>query len=575
MVGTSQPTFFRVAPVKRILRLRGISGPTKGRVWESDALLRAGRLATLEIVLDDTSVSRKHAEVTCNADGLWFVRDNESTNGTYVNGARVGCGDHPVKARDVVQFGKVAMLAELIDATAEGPPSDQLVVAASMKGVSDGEGLRHIAFDSNNMPRAGDQLLALLRAGHHLGHLEREDDLLDSILNDCVSVLDAQRGAIVLAEGDAAPTPPGAANPAEPKMRIRALSVGRGESKGRFHFSKRLTQRCFAKGESVLFCNVLDEGDLTHSISDGQMTSVMCVLLRTPRKKLGVLHVDRGPGQPPFTKDDLLLADALAAHVSAGIECSHLLKKQRDMFLRTITMLAQMVELRDEYTGGHTQRVTRYALLIAERLGLPEEEIELLKLGTPLHDIGKIGISDEILQAPRRLTPAEFAIMQTHTTMGADYLMGVPELAPVLPIVRYHHERWDGTGYPERLAKEAIPLLARIVAVADAFDAMTSQRPYHDKKRGRTPADAFAEVALQSGRQFDPLCAEAFLAIRDQVTAAMDQVASETGSSLPTLEGLQALPTGPAAMRGPGDSAAEFGSAIELCPLTQTRPYPG
>ena len=561
--------------MKRILRLRGISGPTKGRVWESDALLRAGRLATLEIVLDDTSVSRKHAEVACHADGRWFVRDNDSTNGTYVNGARVGRDEHPVKARDVVQFGKVAMLAEFVDASAEGPPSDQLVVAASTKGASDGEGLRHIAFDSNNMPRAGDQLLALLRAGHHLGHLEREDDLLDSILNDCVSVLDAQRGAIVLAEGDAVPNAPGLAGGPEPKMRIRALSVGRGESKGRFHFSKRLTQRCFAKGESVLFCNVLEEADLTHSISDGQMTSVMCVLLRTPRKKLGVLHVDRGPGQPPFTKDDLLLADALAAHVSAGIECSHLLKKQRDMFLRTITMLAQMVELRDEYTGGHTQRVTRYALLIAERLGLPEEEIELLKLGTPLHDIGKIGISDEILQAPRRLTPVEFAVMQTHTTMGADYLKGVPELAPVLPIVRSHHERWDGTGYPERLAGEAIPLLARIVAVADAFDAMTSQRPYHDKKRGRSADDAFGEVARQSGRQFDPDCAEAFLAIKDQVVAAMDQLAQETGTSLPTLEALPPLPTGPTTSRPVADPHSDFGSSLEMIPLSQTHPYTG
>ena len=433
--------------------------------------------------------------------------------------------------------------------------------------ISDGEGLRHIAFDSNNMPRAGDQLLALLRAGHHLGHLEREDDLLDSILNDCVSVLDAQRGAIVLAEGDA---PPGA----EPKMRIRALSVGRGESKGRFHFSKRLTQRCFAKGESVLFCNVLDESDLTHSIADGQMTSVMCVLLRTPRKKLGVLHVDRGPGQPPFTKDDLLLADALAAHVSAGIECSHLLKKQRDMFLRTITMLAQMVELRDKYTHGHTMRETKYALMIAEKLQLPEEEIELLKLGTPLHDIGKIGISDEILQAPRRLTPAEFAVMQTHTTMGAHYLEGVPELAPILPIVLSHHERWDGTGYPQRLARDEIPLLARIVGVADAFDAMTSQRPYHDKKRGRSADDAFEEVARQAGRQFDPRCAEAFLAIKDQILGSMADAGTETGTSLPTVPGL-AVTLPPPAVGRPPDSISDFGSSLDIASLSQTRPFLG
>jgi HD-GYP domain-containing protein (c-di-GMP phosphodiesterase class II) len=555
-----------------MLRLRGISGPTKGRVWESDSLLRAGRLGTLEIALDDNSVSRKHAEVAREADGLWYVRDNGSTNGTYLNGARLGTEPLALRPRDVVQFGKVAMLAEFADAGAEGPQSDQLVVTASTKSDPDGAGLRHIAFDSNNMPRAGDQLLALLRAGHHLVHIEREEELLTCILNDCVSVLDAQRGAIVLADGD------GAAG-AEPKMRIRALSVGHGESKGRFHFSKRLTQRCFAKGESVLFCNVLEEKELTHSISDGEMTSVMCVLLRTPRKKLGVLHVDRGPGQLPFTKDDLLLADALAAHVSAGIECSHLLTKQRDMFLRTITMLAQMVELRDKYTGGHTQRVTRYSLLIAEHLALPDDQIDLVKLGTPLHDIGKVGISDEILQAPRRLTAAEFAVMQTHTTMGADYLRGVPELEPILPIVLSHHERWDGTGYPERLSKEEIPLLARIVAVADAFDAMTSHRPYHDKdkKRGRDPEEAFAEVARQSGRQFDPLCAEAFLAVKSLVLASMADPDSDTAARLATLETLLPAPdspTPPDGLPGAGE-AAEYGSYLDMVPVQSSHPFRG
>ncbi len=525
-----------VSPVKRTIRLRGISGPIKGRVWESGSLLRAGRLASLEIVLDDSSVSRRHAEVRVGTDGGWTVHDLESTNGTYVNGTRVGPGDHPLRARDVLQFGKVAVLVELVDATDDGPSSDQLVVAAGVKSSFD-DGIRRMAFDRNSMPRAGDQLMALLRAGHHLVHLESEDQLLDSILNDAVSVLDAQRGAIVLADGDGI----------EPKLRLRALAVGGGESKGRFHFSKRLTARCFAKGESVLFQNVQSDQELmTQSIADGAMSSVMCVLLRTPRKKLGVLHLDRGFFQQPFTEDDLLLADAMAAHVSAGIECAQLLKRQRDLFLRTIMMLAQMVELRDEYTGGHTQRVTRYAVMLAEKLELPDDQIELVKLGTPLHDIGKIGIPDEILRAPRRLTPQEFATMQTHTTLGAEYLAGIPELHPVIPIVRNHHERWDGTGYPDRLAKDEVPFLARIVAVADAFDAMTSHRPYHEGRRGRPPHLAFAEVERQAGRQFDPRIAAAFLDMRDQVLRVMGELMpdaaqhTQTGTGAATVIGLPA-----------------------------------
>src|SRR5205807_9422292 len=137
--------------------------------------------------------------------------------------------------------------------------------------------------------------------------------------------------------------------------------------------------------------SVNDDPELAaaQSIADGAMASVICVLLRTPRKKLGVLHLDRSFFQRPFTKEDLSLADALAAHVSAGIECAQLLKKQRELFLDTITILAQAVELRDEYTGGHTFRVSTYSLLLAEHLSLPTADIELIRIGTPLHDIRK------------------------------------------------------------------------------------------------------------------------------------------------------------------------------------------
>lgn len=267
-----------------------------------------------------------------------------------------------------------------------------------------------------------------------------------------------------------------------------------------------------------------DESKITQSIADGAMASVLCVLLRTPRKRLGVLHLDRTLWQNPFTEDDLHLADALAAHVSAAIESAQLIRRQKEQFLKTVTVLAQAVELRDDYTGNHTQRVTRYAIMLGEKLELPDDQIELIKIGGPLHDIGKIGIDDAILRKPGKLTAEEYTIMKTHTTKGAEILASIPEMGTIIPIVRNHHERWDGGGYPDGLNGEGIPLLARIVAVADAFDAMTSNRPYHENKKGKPPSWAFAEVERQAGKQFDPVSAAAFVSIREQIVRAMSEL---------------------------------------------------
>jgi putative nucleotidyltransferase with HDIG domain len=498
--------------VKQYIRLKGISEDVKGKVWENDSVLRAGRLGSLEIVLDDTSVSRRHAEVRYQTPSGWVVRDLESTNGTYINAVRIGSGDKPVKSKDVIQFGKVALLVE---ATENGTPAgiqpqvfDQIVVEAATSSSWE-DATEALVFDKDRGVRPGEQLIALLRAGYHLGHIENEKELLDSILNDAVQCLDAQRGAIVLSDGP------------DEKLVLRALASGVGEPPvGRFAYSPKLARRCFEQAESIKCGSVNDDPDLANaqSIADGQMASVLCVLLRTPRKKLGVLHLDRSFFQKPFTTEDLHLADALAAHVSAGIDNAQLLRKQRQLFLKTIEVLAQAVDLRDEYTGGHTARVKRYAMMLGRQLGVTPEELELLETGTPLHDIGKIGIDDAILRKPARLTAEEFEIMKTHTTKGAVILSVIPELHPIIPIVRSHHERWNGEGYPDKLMGEAIPLLARIVAVVDAFDAMTSIRVY---QKERPVQMAFEEIERMKGKQFDPHCADAFLAIREQVVEAM------------------------------------------------------
>jgi HD-GYP domain-containing protein (c-di-GMP phosphodiesterase class II) len=478
----------------------------EGKFWESDTILRCGRLENLEIVLNDSSVSRRHAEVAATEQG-WVLRDLGSTNGTYLNGVRVGRADRRLRQRDVVQVGNLVMVVAVLEEDVQNPaetPSAGLQVQASTQNSWE-RALEVAVFDDRSRPRAGDRLLTLLRASHHLCHLASLDELLRSILDDIVAALDAQRGSIVLHDEQTG------------QLVLRAVSTGeRLNAGGRSAFSRSLAQRSFNRGESLLCRDVSNTPELlmANSIADGAMASIVCALLRSPRNRLGVLHLDRGPFQDPFSQDDLNLADALAASVSAAIESAQLLEKQRELFLQTVTALAQSIEMRDQYTGGHTKRVTDYAILLGDELKLSGAERQHIQIGTPLHDIGKIGIDDSVLRKAGRLTPEEFEHMKTHTLKGAAMLESIPDLAPIIPIVRSHHERWDGKGYPDGLEGDQTPRLARIVSVADAFDAMTSERPY---RQPMSMAKAFAEISDKAGVQFDPEVARAFIRMRPRV----------------------------------------------------------
>jgi putative two-component system response regulator len=181
--------------------------------------------------------------------------------------------------------------------------------------------------------------------------------------------------------------------------------------------------------------------------------------------------------------------------------------------------LAQAAEFRDDDTGQHTQRVGQLAAHLAQDLGLPKQQVELIRLAAPLHDLGKIGIPDHILLKPGRFSPGEYEQMKTHATIGARILSGgrYPLLRMAEEIAYTHHERWDGSGYPLGLDGEAIPLTGRIVAVADAFDALTHERPY---KHAWPIAEALAEIVRQSGEKFDPSVVAALVRLYQQEAAA-------------------------------------------------------
>src|SRR6266478_1078888 len=190
------------------------------------------------------------------------------------------------------------------------------------------------------------------------------------------------------------------------------------------------------------------------------------------------------------------------------------LQSAEESYENTLLALGAALDLRDGQTAEHCRRVCEYSLEIAKRMGCSDAQLKSLSQGALLHDIGKLAIPDSILSKPGKITPEEWNIMRTHVQIGYDLVSRIPFLQDAADLVLNHHERYDGTGYPRRLQRGQIPLRARIFAVADAFDAMTSPRPYQTT---RLISQAIEEVAFQAGRQFDPQVLEVFLAIPTEV----------------------------------------------------------
>jgi HD-GYP domain-containing protein (c-di-GMP phosphodiesterase class II) len=184
--------------------------------------------------------------------------------------------------------------------------------------------------------------------------------------------------------------------------------------------------------------------------------------------------------------------------------------ENRALFMGSIQMLAGAVDEKDPYTRGHSDRVTRYSLLLAHEMDLPSPFMETLQISAQLHDVGKIGIEDSILKKPGALTAEEFEVMKTHTTRGANLLRPVTQLEEMLPGIELHHESLDGRGYPYGLQGDQIPLLARVIAVADTFDALTTTRPYQN---AHTPEQALQIVQNLAGKRLDPVVVAALLAV--------------------------------------------------------------
>ncbi|MCS6907726.1 MAG: response regulator [Anaerolineales bacterium] len=229
----------------------------------------------------------------------------------------------------------------------------------------------------------------------------------------------------------------------------------------------------------------------------------------------------------PLTRQELLTAIHARLSRAQEIKLAQLHKAYED----SLTALANAIDVRDPYTRGHVERVTAYSQVLAQEMGCPEALIEQIRFGAILHDIGKIVIQDEVLLKSSPLTQDEWEKMKRHPITGAEMIKDIAYLAAAAPIIRHHHERWDGTGYPDGLKGEEIPLGARIVAVADSFDAVSIDRPY---RNGLALLEAYQEILKCSGTHFDPQVVKAFQRAWEQ--NKIQQIYSSTITKVPSFD---------------------------------------
>ncbi len=239
--------------------------------------------------------------------------------------------------------------------------------------------------------------------------------------------------------------------------------------------------------------------------------SIIAVPLISKGKIIGVSEVLNKKGNRHFNENDLELFEALGHQIAIAVENASLYTELDELFLSSIRAIVEAVDAKDPYTKGHSARVVEYSLLIGEALAdISKDELKQLEVSAILHDVGKIGVPDKILGKPGKLTPVEYAYMQRHSEFGSAIIEPIAKLRELIPNIMHHHERFDGKGYPDGLKAERIPLFARIICIADSFDAMTTDRPYRKKRNTQKALD---ELEKQSGTQFDPKLTKIFIMV--------------------------------------------------------------
>ncbi len=279
------------------------------------------------------------------------------------------------------------------------------------------------------------------------------------------------------------------------------LSIGRDRNVAaqfRVDASSGLLGEIFEKGEPVTICDIGEDARLTLPYP---VRSILCVPLVTDGRGIGMLVASDKLSDQEFWSRELKLMGVFALEAAAAIKKAQLYEEISELFVHTVEALASAIDAKDPYTYGHSKRVALLSTAICEEMGMTRKEVRQVELAAILHDIGKIGTPESILQKPDRLTAEEMERIHEHPVRGARILSNISEFRDVIKWIRHHHEWYDGKGYPDHIAAEDIPLQARVITIADTFDAMTSDRPY---RKGMPAGEALRIMGEFAGSQFDP-----------------------------------------------------------------------
>jgi len=497
-----------------------------------------GRSKECEIVLKNQKVSRKHAEISVVNNEI-FITDLNSTNGTFVNGVKIK--KRKLIFNDEIRIGEATLklMADSITSSGMVEPKKNSEVNFELSGLklSDkiwnihGELLevqRILSSNSeqtvfNKVKQIDKSVLGLQREvielarenkvaktiyeiGNAIGSILNLRHLLVVMLEMALSVVRAERGAVILKDEKTG------------ELNIKIIT-SRAKKQSDFKSENNREILCWEACKQVFDTNrplvtnkALKDPRFAayRSVKDNNILSMIIVPIRAKNEPIGVIYFDNQSKLNFYGQGELEFLLNFSTQAGIAIENAKLYSKIQKIYLSTIRVLTAALDAKDSYTQGHSMRVTEYSMAIAEELKLPEVERERIEYAGLLHDIGKIGISDYILCKPGKLTEEEFQIIKSHPVTGAKIIEPVEFLKDKVPLVRHHHEKFDGSGYPDGLKGKEIPLGARIIAVSDAFDAMTSTRAY----RSNLPyEDALNEIKKNKGRQFDPEIADAFIRV--------------------------------------------------------------
>ncbi len=495
--------------------LVAVAGPTsRSLALEPPGPLAIGRRPTHALSLAESDrVSRDHAVLTyrepsrlegANRNGHWLIADTGSLHGTWVNGVRLGPGrEFPLRSGDLVVIAPWTFRV-----------SDHAIETTRLH--RDPTTTRHGAV------RRAEQNATIARVSLEEGAVLAQQRL--NLLLDCAaafhSVTDEDGFAQALLQAAADGTgfanaaylkPLGADGDAEV---VAARCFGEASTDA-FEVSRSLIREALA-GEPARLD--LDQGGESQSIMRLGIADALCVPMTLGGAVGALLYLDNRDetGRAGMAAEDAapfaiglarLGALALGAVMRIDAERRHAEERQA-LFMGAVEAMVASIDAKDRYTRGHSERVAHLAAKLAVASGLDGAMIERVRICGLVHDVGKIGVPESVLRKPHRLTDEEFAQIRAHPEAGVRILSGIPQLADVLPGVMHHHERWDGGGYPHGLSGDNIPLIARLIALADTFDAMSADRAYRgalDRWR------ALDEIRRNAGVQFDPALAATFV----------------------------------------------------------------